>query len=163
MKNGHFPSGLTYSTWLLSNILYRWSFKPFFRNKCHMGRLEKQVMFSLSQTSATLTPALRGKWDWTHAISSSFPPPVLLHGGLVCGGGWPWHDTASLWKTCSQLHPSKGLTISRLGKNFQASEISWDSTARRKSYVFWGVPKERRSSDCHGKERNVCPGQHFLH
>lgn len=53
------------------------------------------------------------------------------------------HNTASLLKMCRLTHASKGLPTSRIGKNFQASEISWDNTAERKNYIFWGVPKGR--------------------
>lgn len=91
-----------------------------------MGRLEKQVMFSLSQTRATSTPALWWKRDRTDAISLSFPPTTLLARGSglrCCAGGWMSHDTVSLLKPCSQIHPSKGLPTSRIGKNFQASEF----------------------------------------
>lgn len=61
-----------------------------------------------------------------------------------CDAGWMSRNTASLLKMCRQIHASRGLPTSRRGKNFQASEISWDNTAERKINIFWGVTKGRR-------------------
>lgn len=153
MKNGHFPSGLTSSTWLLSNILYGWLFKSFY-------------------TINAIWEGWRNRWwsklvlHWLQCLEENGTEHVLsAHHSC-----WLHYSCRGLADACTavvedgwitmQCHCSicvarytqvRVLPTSRIGENFQPSVRSVRYCSAKRESCFL------RCKDCHWKERNASP------